>query len=110
MIRVDEKAEVIYERDLNGVLLEVRKLLLGKHRDYGTSNLKEFGLWGILARLNDKKNRIKNLLEKDDDEIAVKEETLRDTFVDIAGYALQALLMIDGSLEQEVQFDRHHIS
>ena len=72
---------------------EVLDLLIKKNKDYGDDNLRKFGRFGILVRVADKVERIKNLLETKT--AAVVSESERDTWMDIAGYAIQALRLID---------------
>lgn len=75
------------EKEIIDITEEVRNLLIAKHHDYGTKNLDEFGSFGILVRVSDKVNRLKNLMKNK----AEVKETLEDTWKDIAGYAIQAV-------------------
>jgi hypothetical protein len=90
-----------YEERLDGTLGAVRELLLAKHHDYGTSNLKKHGLFGIIVRLSDKLARIENLTSKDNS-IEV-EESIMDTFIDIAGYGVQALIMMGEEYDEQIE-------
>jgi ribosomal protein S27AE len=77
-------------------LSSVENLLLEKHHDYGEDNLSEFGVYGILVRVTDKVARLKNLIDKQASGTGVPEvssENIEDTWRDLAGYALQALIM-----------------
>lgn len=69
-------------------------MLAEKHHDYGESNLQTFGEYGILVRASDKVARLKNLVEKPGE---VKDETREDTWRDLAGYAIQALILMKKS-------------
>lgn len=69
----------------------VENILVAKHHDYGEDNLAAFGELGILVRASDKLARLKNLLDK---QAEVDDETRADTWRDLAGYAIQALIML----------------
>lgn len=56
-----------------------------KQRDYGSGNISDFGELGVLIRLNDKINRLKNLLQSKGE---VNCESVADTWDDIANYGL----------------------
>jgi hypothetical protein len=56
-----------------------------KQRDYGSGNISDFGEIGVLIRLNDKINRLKNLLKS---QASVNFESVADTWDDIANYGL----------------------
>ena len=89
--------EKTYEEALEKCLADLGILLECKHRDYGTQNLIKFGELGILVRCTDKVERLHNLYKNGG--AALKSETSRDTWVDLAGYAIQAILMSDGKFE-----------
>ena len=68
---------------------ELKKLLIDKNKDYGNSydkTLNEYGRNIGLIRIEDKLNRLKNLLLLKE-EIRT-EESIIDTLLDIAGYAV----------------------
>ena len=56
-----------------------------KQKDYGSGNISDFGEIGVLIRLNDKINRLKNLLNSQG---PVNCESVADTWDDIANYGL----------------------
>jgi len=89
--------EETYEEALGQCLENLQILLECKHKDYGTQNLMKFGELGILVRCTDKVERLYNLHKNGG--AALKSETSRDTWVDLAGYAVQAILMLDGKFE-----------
>lgn len=72
------------------IISDIHGMLLKKHNDYGPKNLDEFGTLGILIRISDKLNRVKNMIQsgKDGGLVGEKEE---QEWLDIAGYAIQAL-------------------
>ena len=68
---------------------ELKKLLIKKNKDYGNSydkTLDEYGKQIGLIRIEDKLNRLKNLILSEE-EIRT-EESIIDTVLDIAGYAV----------------------
>lgn len=71
-------------------------LLLRKHRDYGPKNIAEApggALNGLRVRMHDKLARINHLLDNGADP---QNESLEDSFLDLANYALIAQLVIRG--------------
>jgi len=71
-------------------------LLLKKHNDYGPRNISDAPggpLNGLRVRIHDKTARINHLIDSGKHP---QNESLRDSFVDLANYALIALLVIDG--------------
>ena len=72
---------------------DLSEILIKKQHDYGSLNITEFGEIGIIIRLNDKFERLKNLIKND---IDPKNEMLEDTWFDIAGYAILALMLRKG--------------
>ena len=72
---------------------ELHKLYVAKNADYGDSfaKVREEIPNAILVRLSDKLNRLKSLMTKDDDDRKVRDESIDDTLMDIANYALLEL-------------------
>lgn len=71
-------------------------LLLRKHRDYGPSNIANSpggALNGLRVRMHDKLARINNLIDAG---VEPENESLADSFLDLANYAVIARLVIDG--------------
>ena len=73
---------------------ELHKLYVAKNTDYGDSfaKVREEIPNAILVRLSDKLNRLKSLMTKDDDDRKVRDESIDDTLMDIANYALLELV------------------
>ena len=60
-----------------------------KNHDYGNSVQNTYDLFGdisFLTRINDKINRLNTLCTKD--EMKVKDESINDTILDLANYAV----------------------
>lgn len=80
-------------KELTDEIIDIYK---AKNKDYGDSfsdSFKEFGITSAVVRMNDKMNRIKSLAKSDDRQ--VKDESLRDTLVDLANYALMTVLELE---------------
>lgn len=74
---------------------EMVELYERKNHDYGDSfadTYKKFGLVAPLIRMNDKVNRL-NTLYKSDSRVA--DESIRDTLIDIANYAVMTIVEMD---------------
>jgi hypothetical protein len=70
-------------------------LLIEKHHDYGPTNISNApggALNGLRVRMHDKMARINNLIDSGNEP---RNESLRDSFVDLANYAMIALLVMD---------------
>lgn len=73
------------------VLLANLCMLDRKQQDYGSLNLTKFGTFGVVVRMNDKLERVVNLIKKAD--AVANNEPLADSFLDLANYALIAYVM-----------------
>lgn len=72
-----------------------------KNADYGNSFEETLNKWGIniaLARMDDKLNRVNTLLNKT---AQVKDESVEDTLMDLATYAVMTLMFLQKSANQE---------
>lgn len=77
---------------------EAQDILLGRQKDYGPGNIAggyPTPLIALVTRMNDKLERIKHILSKDGE--AVYGERLRDSWLDLANYALIGILVQDGN-------------
>ena len=80
---------------ISDIFKEAHDLLTSKHHDYGPKNISEApggALNGLRVRMHDKLARINNLIESD---LEAHHESLRDSFVDLANYALISVLVLD---------------
>jgi len=87
----DLRAWLFNPANVDDTIEEIADMLVSKHHDYGEENLVEFGELGILVRASDKIARLKNLLDKKG---VVNGERREDTWRDLAGYAIQALILM----------------
>lgn len=89
-----------FTQSVSNTFKEAEVLLLRKHKDYGPKNISESPggpLNGLRVRMHDKLARINNLY---DSGVTPENESLRDSFIDMANYALIALLVLDGKWEK----------
>lgn len=86
------------------ILNKMYEIYERKNADYGDSFAKsydEFGLVSPVIRLSDKVERLKTLCNK---EAQVKDESIIDTLIDIAVYAVLTVLEIKKREEKEKEY------
>lgn len=79
------------------ICAELTELYTAKNADYGDSFHKSFEKYGLIMaaiRLGDKFNRFERLTSCT--EHRVKTESIRDTLLDLANYAIMTVAEIDG--------------
>ena len=84
-----------WEADAWNVYAKLYDILVKKQKDYGPDNIRKAPggpLNGLLVRLYDKIARLNNLLETG---VTPENESLRDTFVDIANYGVIGAMILD---------------
>jgi hypothetical protein len=81
----DPRSQIVHMKKIQAEGLE---LFIKKNADYGSS-YKQYGLIGVLVRLQDKINRALHITQHG---IHVKDESLRDTLIDLHNYAAMALM------------------
>ena len=87
-----------FEQEVKKIFDEAYTLLLRKHKDYGPLNIANApggALNGLRVRIHDKTARINHLIDNSKYKNP-EHESLRDSFLDLANYAMIALLVIDG--------------
>lgn len=80
------------------VTKEMETLYEKKNKDYGNSfdkSLDEDGLLVLKIRLGDKLNRFSKLINTPKEDIQVKDESIRDTLIDLANYAAMGVKWLD---------------
>jgi len=80
------------EETLNKILNRIKDTILIKNKRYGNSfhqTIEEYGIVALLIRLTDKLNRLKTAYKH--------HESLEDTLLDIAGYAILGLIEIENT-------------
>lgn len=84
-----------FSKQIALILKELQKTLVAKNHDYGNAfheSVKEFGNVAMIISLNNKINRLKTLAKSDNE---VKDESIRDTLLDLAGYAILSINELD---------------
>jgi hypothetical protein len=93
--------DILFGMFASNKALEVVHLIERKHEDYGSAGILEapFGpIPSLITRLHDKVARAANLSELGQEP---NHESLRDTFLDIAGYGLIGLMVLDKQFPEE---------
>jgi len=88
------------ESDVDAILKELKETLLKKQQDYGPLNisLAPGGPYnGLRVRMFDKLQRFSHLVDTNND--TPNYESLRDTFLDLANYAIIGILVQSGQWE-----------
>ena len=78
-----------------GITANMAKTYAAKNHDYGNSfeqSCDKFGIIASVVRLGDKMNRIESLTTK---EAEVKEESIKDTLLDLATYSIMTLMWLN---------------
>lgn len=92
----DETTILQFEEDAQKIYDELLAILVKKQIDYGPYNI-----WhapggatnGLMVRMSDKLERLKNLIYK---KVTPNNESLEDSFVDLANYAIIGLMVQRG--------------
>jgi hypothetical protein len=83
-----------FKEDAIEVYMDALKVLVKKQIDYGSKNISNApggAMMGLAVRLHDKISRLANLLEND---IDPNNESIEDTFLDIANYGMIGLMIL----------------
>lgn len=89
------------EEEFGKVLDEMFRLYQKKNHDYGSSfsrSFKKYGLISAITRMSDKWERIDNLMQN---KAEVKDESIRDTLIDLANYAVMTIVELDNQNRKE---------
>lgn len=79
------------------ITTDMIKTYEAKNHDYGNSfdqSLDKFGLIASIVRMNDKMNRLETLASK---KAEVKDESVEDTLLDLANYAIMTVMWLRNS-------------
>ena len=85
------------------LLDNLHNLYIAKNHDYGDSvhdTYEKYGLTSFLVRMEDKLNRVRTL-NKNSDDIQVPTEKIEDTLLDLANYAILAVLELKEEEEEK---------
>lgn len=89
-----------FEGDMWMTVKELGELLLKKHNDYGPKNISQspYGpIQGLVTRMWDKQARMVNLTKNG---IEPQNESLEDSFKDMANYAIIGLMVLRGQWDK----------
>lgn len=88
-----------YERH-SEITKQLNEIYIAKNTDYGDAfgdTFKKLGIISAVTRIVDKTNRLMSLSAKTEAERNVKDETIKDTLMDLANYALMTLIEMEES-------------
>ena len=83
-----------YEKHLM-ICEKLNEIYVNKNHDYGNSFWETFRKLGIISavtRITDKTNRLQSLCRKQQ---KVNDESIRDTLIDLANYAIMTIIELD---------------
>lgn len=80
---------------------ELIDLLAAKHHDYGSDNINEFGIMGILMRISDKLARLENLNRNGANP---HNESIIDSYKDIIGYCVIGIMLHAGTFNLPLSY------
>jgi Domain of Unknown Function (DUF1599). len=75
-----------YPTAIDKTVTKCMNIAYKKNKDYGSANILDFGISGLLVRINDKLARLINLQKVKSR--SVKDETIEDTIEDIINYSI----------------------
>ena len=88
-----------YERH-SEITKQLNEIYIAKNTDYGDAfgdTFKKLGIISAVTRIVDKTNRLMSLSAKTEAERNVKDETIKDTLMDLANYAIMTLIEMEES-------------
>jgi hypothetical protein len=88
-----------YEKHLK-ICEELNEIYINKNHDYGDSfgeTFRKLGIVSAVTRITDKTNRLQSLCKK---EQKVNDESIRDTLMDLANYAIMTIIEFDEERER----------
>lgn len=78
------------------IVAKLREIYISKNHDYGNSfdkSLDKYGIVAAVVRMGDKFNRLDHLITKDN----MVAESIEDTVMDLANYAIMTARWLDNS-------------
>lgn len=95
----------IKKQAFQGVLNTMLDTYIRKNHDYGNAfddSLDKFGYLAAIVRMNDKMGRLSTLTDPHRyGQAKVKDESIRDTLLDLANYAVMTVVHYDAALKDE---------
>lgn len=83
------------------IIEEIHDMFVKKNADYGNSFEKSLDEWGLIVsamRVQEKLDRVKTSLKH---ELKVKDESVEDSFLDIANYAVMTVMWLRKEKEKK---------
>lgn len=77
---------------------KLNEIYQAKNRDYGNSfgeMYKKLGIISAITRIGDKYSRLVSLGTKPESERRVKDESIKDTLMDLANYAIMTIIELE---------------
>ena len=84
-----------FDSQVKSLTDQLQETLLTKNHDYGNSfskSIEEYGNVVMCIRIGDKLNRLKTLVRRQEQQVS--DESVTDTLMDLAGYAILSLVEI----------------
>lgn len=82
---------------------QLNEIFVNKSNDYGDSfgrTYNELGIISAITRISDKYNRIVSLSKKTKEEIKVKDESIKDTLLDMANYCIMTVIEMESDFHE----------
>jgi len=92
-----------FEEAVRRTASEIAELCIRKQADYGHDNITKFGEQGLAVRIWDKAARLRNLVWGSK---VPENETVEDTFTDLAGYGILGVMYGRGWFILELEADK----
>lgn len=83
------------------ITTNMAKIYAAKNHDYGNSfeqSCNKFGIIAAIVRMGDKMNRLESLAVK---RAEVKDESIQDTLLDLANYAILTVMWMSNNVSEE---------
>lgn len=77
------------EKEMEKIADEMKSLLKAKNRTYGDNNVLKIGKLGVLNRVEEKVERLKNMIENNIED----KESKEDSWKDIAGFGIIGVML-----------------
>jgi len=85
------------EKEMEKIADEMKSLLKAKNRAYGDNNILKIGKLGVLSRVEEKIERLRNMIEKNIEDKEAKE----DSWKDIAGFGIIGVMLERNKWDKE---------
>ncbi len=80
------------EEEMKKIADEMKEILIQKNKMYGDKNVDKMGKLGVLTRIEEKIERLRNMIEKDIND----RESREDSWKDIAGFGIIGTMLERG--------------